>query len=332
MGDEGGIGALMRALRGPRGEDRLPAHLAERWGVEVRSVTPLDAGVARVDLAGDAPWVARVFPPERPVERVEGDAEVLALLAAAGIPAERPARTDPVSSLDGRPVLVTTFVAGGAPPPGGGTLTRLADLLGRVHALPPAPGAAARPGGSLHHVPGYEGLPREDLALAAALLDDARPAVPARARRTVDRLGDEVAAADDCGDLPSALGHPDPVAKNAIAGPDGGLTLVDWTGAGRGPRVAGLAVLLSETRGRPPAVERVASAYAHHVRLEDAELARLGAAVLIRQLWLAAWMTWSTVARGGAPSGHEWWQPDRSYAERLGARAAAAFAAGAGPG
>lgn len=96
--------------------------------------------------------------------------------------------------------------------------------------------------------------------------------------------------------------------------------------------MAGLAVLLSETRGRPPAVERVASAYARHVRLEDAELARLGAAVLIRHLWLAAWMTWSTVAAGGAPAGHEWWLPDRSYAERLGVQAAAALAAGPGPG
>jgi Phosphotransferase enzyme family len=196
MGDEGaGVGAVMRALRGPRGEDTLPAHLAGRWGVEVRSVMPLEVGVTRVDLAGEAPWVARVFPPERPVERVEGDADEPALLAAAGIPAERPARPDPVSSLDGRPVLVTTFVAGDAPPPDRGTLARLAGLLGRVHALPEALGAAARAGGSLHHVPGYEGLPREDLALAAPLLDDARPAVPASARGPVDRLRDEVAAA-----------------------------------------------------------------------------------------------------------------------------------------
>lgn len=43
-------------------------------------------------------------------------------------------------------------------------------------------------------------------------------------------------------------------------------------------------------------------------------------------------MTWSTVALGGVPAGHEWWLSDRSYAERLGAQAAAALAAGPGPG
>lgn len=49
--------------------------------------------------------MVRVFPPERPIHAVEGDAAILRNLASAGFPAER--RAPNLSTLDGRGVLVT---------------------------------------------------------------------------------------------------------------------------------------------------------------------------------------------------------------------------------
>ena len=72
--------------------------------------------------------------------------------------------------LDGQSVLVTLFVDGSAPNKGLGTTRRLADLLGQMHALPLR--EAILPGGALHHVPAYEGLPGREIASAASLLDD----------------------------------------------------------------------------------------------------------------------------------------------------------------
>jgi Ser/Thr protein kinase RdoA (MazF antagonist) len=303
----GGVGAAMRRLYAPRAHGRLADHVAARWGVEVTRVTPLEIGVYRVDRRAGPPWVARVFLPERPLARAE--AEVLAFLAGTGLPAERPAAPDPVSVMDGQPVVVTELVEGRVPDASVATLESIADLTGRLHALPPAPGAPSRPGGSLRHVPGYERLPGEDLVLAAALLDDMDGRIPADRRRPYERLRTAVAAADDCAGLPAALVHPDPVRKNAIVGPDGVPVLVDWAGTVRGPRVASLAVLLVEalsTGGWDRArVRAIMAAYGRHVSPSPAERARLGAAVLIRRLWLAAWQYWVGAAMGRPPTGTE---------------------------
>ncbi|HEX3647123.1 MAG TPA: phosphotransferase [Pseudonocardiaceae bacterium] len=82
---------------------------------------------------------------------------------------------------------------------------------------------------------------------------------------------------DDGADLPHAFVHPDFVPANAIATPDGGLVIVDWTGAGRGPRIWPLAFLLwAAARVHPRLVGLAFSYYRKHVELEPAELARLG--------------------------------------------------------
>jgi thiamine kinase-like enzyme len=53
-----------------------------------------------------------------------------------------------------------------------------------------------------------------------------------------------VAGLDDGADLPHGFVHPDPVPANAIQVADGGLVVVDWSGAGRGPRLPSLACRL----------------------------------------------------------------------------------------
>jgi Ser/Thr protein kinase RdoA (MazF antagonist) len=255
---------------------------------------------------------------------------VLRLVEDEGLPAERLAAPEPVSTLDGQTVLVTEFVAGTAPRPSYRMLAGVADVLGRLHALPDGGGRTGRAGGSLHHIPAYEGLPGRDLALAAAFLDDIADRIPDALRPPFERLRRAVATADDCADLPHALVHPDPVPVNVVATADRRMVLVDWTGAGRGPRIVSLASLLSATRARGSwdgaKVAAVAAAYGPHVQLTADEIDRLGAAVRLRRLWLAAWNYWTHTVRGRPPAGDEWWIPrDPAVEDALVPVARAAF-------
>lgn len=315
---------------------RLRDHLATAYGIEVTGLAALDSGVFRVDRAGGPAWVARVFAADRPAARAEGDAAVLGFLEEAGFPAERCAHPSPVTALDGRAVLVTTFVTGSTARSDDATRRALGDLLGRLHALPvPSTGPVARQAGSLHHHPGHEGGPDEDLASAAEYLASVDARVPAGGRAAFEALRDQVAAADPCTDLPAAVIHPDPVVANVIATP-AGPTLVDWTGAGRGPRVASLVVLLQSVAVGPAgldpgAVDPVVGAYRGHVAPEPDELARLGAALRLRGLWLACWMYALAVSSGRVPTGHEWWWPDGEGAEAVADQARAAFGAAPRP-
>jgi mycothiol S-conjugate amidase len=107
------IGPVIRDVyRGP-GAEALPAHLERQYGIRVEATTKLDIGVLKVSHNGGPPWVARLFVAGRPVERAEQDAEVLRFLERKGIVAERTAHAEPVSTLNGRAVLVTEFVEGG---------------------------------------------------------------------------------------------------------------------------------------------------------------------------------------------------------------------------
>ena len=58
------------------------------------------------------------------------------------------------------------------------------------------------------------------------------------------RLCDLVEQSDDCSDLPHAFVHPDFVLANAIPTADERLVIVDWAGAGRGPRLWAIGFLL----------------------------------------------------------------------------------------
>jgi hypothetical protein len=123
------------------GIDQLGPHIAEAYGVDVTGTEKLDAGVVRIDLAGRPSWIARVFGAARNPDAAKNDVAVLRRIAAFDFPAERPADDQPLSTLDGQQVLVTTFVEGGN---GRGDrsvdLSRSqGDLLGRLHALPTSP-------------------------------------------------------------------------------------------------------------------------------------------------------------------------------------------------
>lgn len=265
--------------------DGLGKHLEDRHGVEVAHIAPLDHGVFRVDRHDGPRWVARVFGSERPRATVDEDAEILRRLERAGFPAERCAHPEPVSEFLGQSVLVTTFLEDHGPMSPGRPAAILGAMLGRMHTHP---ATDMRAGGAWHHL--STGGPREEIAAAADLLDDHAPQVGVRELPLLDRLREEVERTDDCHDLPHAFVHPDFAPANAISTADGKLAIVDWAGAGRGPRLWSLGFLLWAAGARDlRLVDLVVSRYRRSLELEPAELGRLEGAIRGRPVMLEIW-------------------------------------------
>jgi Ser/Thr protein kinase RdoA (MazF antagonist) len=291
-------GNLIRfgSLMPGRPAERLRAHLQTRYGITVDAMAQLDLGVWQVKRSDGPDWAARWFAARRPAAAVAGDAGILRYLAAHDYPAERCAADEPVSVLDGRSVLVTEWAS---PVPrqqrrdairAAGGLRHLGSLLGRLHTLDgpnPLDGLVARPGGAWHHL--ADGLPSAEIAAASRMLTQAAPVIPDAERAAFDALRAEVETLDAAAGLPEGLTHPDFVLANVVATP-GGMVLVDWAGAGRGPRLWSLAFLLySEAAKDPRRAGAVLLGYREHVTLEAEELDRLAAVAQTRPLILRAW-------------------------------------------
>jgi Ser/Thr protein kinase RdoA (MazF antagonist) len=285
------LAAARRRIAPPPARDLIIEHLEACHGIAVAGLTPLDLGVYRVDRRDGPAWVARVFPVTRPQAAA---AEILELLAGLGYASERPAAADPVSDLDGRSVLVTEFAV---PVPrtqrrdairAAGGLRRLGELLAELHALPSGTGAAGRPGGGWHHL--VDGTGPDEVAAARALLARCAGKVAPADQAAYAGLRRELDDVDDGAGLPVAVTHPDFVVANVVAPAAGGMVVVDWTGAGTGPRTWTLAFLLwAEAARNLPRVDLIAAGYRRHVRLEPAELTRLTAMMRARPVVLAAW-------------------------------------------
>jgi Ser/Thr protein kinase RdoA (MazF antagonist) len=285
----GGISARREWARVRSGIETLPAHLLEhRYGIDVERMTELDLGVFRVDRRDGPSWVARVFPAARPLGQVEGDAKILRGLERRGFPAERCAVAEPVSTHDGQGVLVTKLVEGTRARGGGRTFAVLGELLGRLHAAATATVDGLHEGGAWHLLC-LGGGPADEVTAALELLDEFAARLDPH-EAAINRLQEAMASADACQGLPEAMVHPDFVPANALVGPDQHLVLIDWTGAGRGPRLWGLAFLLWAAGAWDlRLVDPVVSHYARHVQLQPDELSRLEAAVRARPLALDSW-------------------------------------------
>lgn len=312
------------------GTERLASHLEARYGIQVAEMSELDVGVFRVDRRDGPPWVARHFPPARPVDAAAGDGEILRFLAEHDFPAERCATSDPLSVLDGRGVLVTEHITAvpreqrRAAIRDLGGIRHLGELLGRLHTLPEGAGAVARPGGAWHHL--ADGGPEDEVAAAIRLLADAEGQVGAAERHRYESLHAALESLDQCHGLPQALIHPDFVLANIVASPDRGIVAVDWTGAGQGARLWSLAfLLLAEGAKDLRRVDLVVAGYRRHVVLEADELTRLAAVARARPVIFATWAfcmgrtSIADAAREVAAAG--------DLADAVGARARAAFAA-----
>jgi Ser/Thr protein kinase RdoA (MazF antagonist) len=315
------IGTVIRDVYRRPGAEELPAHLEDRYGIIVDKATKLAPGVYRVDRRDGPAWVVRAHLTARPAERARDDAEILRLLDRRGVPAERCAHPEPVSELGGRAILVTEFVPGRPWSATPASARELGRLLGEIHSLVTEDGPSQRPAGSLHHLPAYEGGPGQDLAAASAMLADLDGRVPPVHLKVYESLNHLMARGDDCRGLPESFIHPDPVPTNTIA-TEAGPVLVDWTGAGRGPRLASLAVLLQSAG--PQNAPGVMRGYAEHQKLTAEELDRLEGVLWIRPLWLAAWQCWLAVVSAKVNRAHV---PDGSRVAALAAsvREAASF-------
>ncbi|MFZ1992986.1 MAG: phosphotransferase, partial [Solirubrobacteraceae bacterium] len=255
-------------------------------------IAHLDLGVYRVDRCDGPSWVARVFPSVRPREYVEGDADILRVLAERNYPAERLAAGEPVSVLEDQAVLVTEYVT---PLPreerreaivDAGGLRALGWLLGRLHTLD---GVTNRPGGAWHHLD--DGDPRAEGEAVRALVEGAASSVPARSRRRYDAVREAVRTLDTGAGLPVAFSHPDFVMANVVAPGNGKMVLVDWAGAGQAPRAYSLAFLLWSVGfgGDLARVDRAVDGYRRQVTPEPEELARLDTLVPARPIVFEAW-------------------------------------------
>jgi hypothetical protein len=97
----------------PGGERRI---IRTDASVHVFERLPNRRSVCQTTFGADGSiWVARVSPADRSIEAAGGDAALLDWLVEAGIPAERTAAPDPVSTHAGQAVLVTEFAPGRRP-------------------------------------------------------------------------------------------------------------------------------------------------------------------------------------------------------------------------
>ncbi len=260
------------------GVDTLPAHLEKTYGITVTKVSQLDVGVFRVDRADKGTsMVARLFPVARPYGAAEADLAVLRYLAEIGFPAERPFGNGALTSHEGQAVLVTEFIneALKAKRPSY-PIMRLGAMIGRLHGLA-VPAGADRPAGALHHF--AEGTMADELRAVAGWLNSIEARVPIGNGGAFDTIRTAVAAADGGDGLPEAFVHPDPVPKNAIFTADGPV-LVDWTSAGRGPRLASMMLVLRSGWAAVPFMK----GYTRVVSLTDEERDRLAGLLFSRIL------------------------------------------------
>ena len=257
------------------GLEELGPHLSEVYDTTVVSLDQLDGGVYRVERSGAAPWVARIFPVDRPVAIAEDEAVLLAHLATAGFPAERPV-ADPVSVLEGQAVVVTEFVEGsncrGVEDPD--LFQTLGEQLGRLHSLP-IPDGLTRPSGAWHSLSVDGGGKAADVDAADRLIDDLVATTAGQSADGLEELRAQLRALDTGDGLPVAITHADYVTPNALRTPDGDVILVDWSGAGVGPRVCSVGLLVWSAGGDPVLIEAAARGYRRHVSLTEEERGRL---------------------------------------------------------
>jgi Ser/Thr protein kinase RdoA (MazF antagonist) len=280
--------------------ERLLVHLRARYGIDAVRAATISQHVnyvVRIDRADGDPWVARAFPPARPSIGIEGDVRILRFLEGHDYPAERLAAEDPVSEFEGSSVLVTRY-ADNTPLPRERWGTIMGDLLGRLHALPVGE-HVTRPGGAEGGDSSREGGPRQDLLAALAFLDSVATKVPGGEREQFEQLRERVRSADAGEDLPEALVH-----GNFLAGDpdhavmtDSGPLVVNWKGAGIGPRLADLAWVLWGCWIQTNAIA-VVDAYRQHVQLTDEELDRLEAVMAIRPLYLTSFAYRRNIVKG----------------------------------
>jgi Ser/Thr protein kinase RdoA (MazF antagonist) len=276
----------------PDPKEILSLHLSTWYNTNLSQISQLDQNVFRVDRAKDLSWVARIFPPSHSLSVLSEHAEILRFLEQQKFPSEWLAHTKPISTTStGYHVLITNFVNGRRPRKGEQLFPKLGYLLARLHTMSiPTKSAMSRKGGAWHHIC-HSGGPREEIDAALSLLSNARSLVPENQLPLYEKLRTKLGEIEDLSDLPQRLTHPDLVPSNVVmSSEDNTMVIVDWMGAGTGPRVASLGFLLWAAGHRSmAAVDAVVAGYCKHVSLEKSEMEKLESAILFRPLVLRCW-------------------------------------------
>jgi Ser/Thr protein kinase RdoA (MazF antagonist) len=309
---------------------KLRVFLEKRYQLKISRLERLDRGVLFLEANGDVKWIVRVFSENRPIERVDGDAEILRFLELNDFPAERCATKDPVSSPGRWGVLVSEYIDGKEVDANLTNLRKLGSSLGVLNSIPLGNGAETRDAGSLHHYSRVDGLPRNEIDAANLWLKEVSDKVSIKIEDVFESLREQIAGVDDCEGLPCTLIHPDPVLKNVIETTKEELKWIDWTGAGKGPRLYSLAILLWSGALRPSGwsaenVDAVVSGYREHVDLTKDEIERLPDIMKIRQIIFACWRFRFSIRKGIQPSGKEWWWPSDDLVDQISKRAVQAL-------
>lgn len=275
----------------PWGKKRLTAHLGERYDVTVQRLVELVPGVFRLEVDDGKRWVARILPPARPLDDVAGDAAFLDFFEERGFSSERCAHAEPVSSVDGYPVLVTEWVDGrhfGHHDVTADNLRQVGSMLGALHAVPATDDPVSRSGGAWHGLSPAGGTRADDVETLLPLLAHARSVAPDDHQSAYGTISHELETIDLCQDLPNALVHIDLGGPNLLRTKTADLVAIDWTGVGRGPRVHSLNIVMAG-QANLELVDAFIDGYRRHIELEPEELDRLGEGLRIHSLVLAAW-------------------------------------------
>lgn len=322
MKENDGVQALVSKLR---------LFLEKRYRLKISRLERLDRGVLFLEEPAEGKkWIVRIFSGNRPIERVNGDAEVLRFLELNNFPAERCASKDPVTSPGGWSILVSEYIDGQRMDPIPANLRKLGSSLGLLNAIPLGSGAETRDAGSLHHYTKVEGLPRNEIEAANYWLKEVSDQVSVNNPDVFESLREQIAGVDECEGLPCTLIHPDPMLKNVIQATDGELKWIDWTGAGRGPRLYSLAIFLWSGALRPAgwsaeSVDAMVSGYRDYIDLSKDEIERLPDLMKIRQIIFACWRFRRSIKEEIQPNGKEWWWPDYDVVDSVSKRAAEAL-------
>ncbi len=239
---------------------------------------------------------------------------ILAYIERHGLPGERLVTATAgatAADWEGRGVLVTQFIPGRRPDRSPATLRRLGELVGRLHALPPVP--ADDPFLSRR----ASALPKEDLIFGRSCLARLANRVPPERRNDYDAIRATLATTHDCEDMPRALIHSDCHLANTLQTSSGDVVLFDWEGAGQGPRIAALGLLLFSCAFQAPEeaavpadlarVDAVLDGYRRWQGLTCAELERLPDAVRLRPTVVAARSLAHGIEQGQPADQTGWW-------------------------
>jgi Ser/Thr protein kinase RdoA (MazF antagonist) len=257
---------------------------------------------------------------------------VLALLERHNFPAERLVRTHSGSLfvVDGAlTILVTTFVGGNPVDYSPVSLGALAATVGRLHAIR----IAQSDNGSL--IRPAEMLPESELAYARRRLDGVANCVPPTFNERYHDIRAAINQFDVPGDLPVALLHNDCHPANARRLADGSVVLVDWEGAGWGPRVIDLGFLLvsgeieafrpNRLPANPARVGAIVDGYRDYIRPTMAELEWLPAAIRFRSIVAGAAAIADAIEANGLLEDRPWWWTRYQAADDIAERARRRF-------